>query len=93
MGKMAGRLRRQQHLARLLAEINSGKGRAQSKATSNPSSPSQSHPQVLNRRRMPPGRKGLHPEALDPTRKRHVLICFQKFKPCSSTEFWHLDRQ
>lgn len=38
-------------------------------------------------------RAGLHPEAPDPTHKRHVLISFQKFKSCSSTAFWHLDRQ
>lgn len=37
--------------------------------------------------------RGLHPEALDPTHKRHVLIGFQKFKPCRRTKFWHLDRQ
>lgn len=71
-------------LGQLLAEINSGKGRAQSRAASSPSSPSQSHPHVLNRRGMPPRGRGLHPEALDPTHKRHILICFQKFKPCSS---------
>lgn len=29
--------------------------------------------------------RGLHPEALDPTHKRHIFIGFQKVKPCSST--------
>lgn len=38
---MAGSLKGRQHLARLLAEINFGRGRAQGRAASSPSFPSQ----------------------------------------------------
>lgn len=83
---MAGRLSESSSLARLLAGINSTEGAEHVQTALPPPSPlpgsQEIQPHVLNRRKGEHQLGGeAHPEAFDPTHKRHILIGFQSSKP------------